>query len=164
MRIGNSSNWSRHPGPPGAAAEMRRGCPRLSAVAAAAILLMSGCSQLPTNAVGPAHPRSPAASSSKTPLIARSADPEVRAAQESLAALGYYRDPIDGIDGPQTRAAVAKYQTDQGIPPDGRVSRDLVVQLAGARPAPIERDRIDRAAGPLYEPGDVYIYTDGQIE
>jgi hypothetical protein len=88
----------------------------------------------------------------------------VRFAQESLAELGYYRDSIDGIDGPRTRAAVAEYQSDQGMPPDGRVSRDLVAQLAGARSMPVEHDRGDRAAGPLYEPGDVYAYTDGQIE
>src|SRR5262249_4374119 len=172
MCIGDSSNRSRCFAPPGASAEMRRVRSAGSAVAVAAILLISGCAQLPENAVGPAHPHpkaassSGAASSAKAPLSARPADPEVRAAQESLTALGYYRDSIDGIDGPQTRAAVAKYQTDQGIPPDGRVSRDLVVQLAGARPtpAPVEHDRIERAAGPLYEPGDAYIYTDGQVE
>ena len=148
-----------------AASEMlKRGRSGRFVVTAAAILLMSGCSQLPGNAAGPAESSASTISSSKTPATARPADPEIRAAQESLAGLGYYRGSIDGIDGPKTRAAVEKYQTDQGIPPDGKVSRELVAQLAGARSTPIEDDKIDRAAGPLYEPGDAYIYTDGGIE
>ena len=146
--------------PMGAVVEMlKRGI-----VIAATILLMSGCSQLPGNAIVPPESSTSATSSSKAPETARSADPEVRAAQESLAGLGYYRGLIDGIDGPKTRVAVAKYQTDRGIPPDGKISRELVAQLAGARSTPVEHDKIDRAAGPLYEPGDAYIYTDGEIE
>jgi hypothetical protein len=88
----------------------------------------------------------------------------VRAAQESLAGLGYYRGPIDGIDGPKTRAAVASYQTDEGLSPDGKVSRELVARLAGAPPAPTEHAAGGPAVGPVYEPGDVYVYTDGHVE
>jgi peptidoglycan hydrolase-like protein with peptidoglycan-binding domain len=88
----------------------------------------------------------------------------VRAAQDYLARLGYYGGPIDGINGPKTRTAVASYQTDSGLPPDGKVSRDLIARLAGAPSTPAQRDRGDREAGPLYEPGDSYAYTDGQVE
>jgi hypothetical protein len=88
----------------------------------------------------------------------------VRAAQDYLARLGYYGGPIDGINGPKTRTAVANYQTDSGLPPDGKVSRDLIARLAGAPSARAQRDRVDSGAGPLYEPGDVYAYTDGQVE
>ena len=88
----------------------------------------------------------------------------MRAAQDYLARLGYYGGPIDGINGPKTRTAVASYQTDTGLPPDGKVSRDLIARLAGAPSTPVQRDRGDRVAGPLYEPGDAYAYTDGQVE
>jgi len=137
---------------------------RRSAVVGAVILLMGGCSQVPESAVTPTHPSNAAVSSSNAPRPVRPVDPEVRAAQESLADLGYYQGPIDGIDGPRTRAAVARYQTNQMIPPDGRISRDLVAQLAGQPAMDGEHDGIDFAAGPLYEPGDIYTYSDGQIE
>ena len=135
-----------------------------AAAAAAALLLMSGCSHVPEKAATPAQPSASAASPSKPAPPARPADPEVRAAQDYLARLGYYGGPIDGINGPKTRTAVANYQTDSGLPPDGKVSRDLIARLAGAPSAPAQRDRVDRGAGPLYEPGDVYAYTDGQVE
>src|SRR5205823_8190446 len=38
------------------------------------------------------------------------ADPTVEATQEELAQQGYYNGPVDGIFGPTTRDAVAKYQ------------------------------------------------------
>ena len=85
-------------------------------------------------------------------------------AQEALAGLGYYRGPIDGIIGPKTRAAVAKFQTDRGLPPDGKISRDLVARVARARQEPEHDAPVDSTMGPLYEAGDVYIYTDGAIE
>ena len=134
---------------------------------AAAILLISGCSHPPGNTAAPVEPPS-SASTSSTPTppatTVRPTDPEVRAAQVSLAGLGYYRGPIDGIDGPKTRAAVANYQTDEGLSPDGKVSRELVARLAGAQPAPMEHPADGPAVGPIYEPGDVYIYTDGHVE
>jgi peptidoglycan hydrolase-like protein with peptidoglycan-binding domain/surface antigen len=141
-----------------------RGRLRRSAVAAAIMLLMSGCTQMSKTAAVPDEPSTSAASPPKATPPTRPADPEVRAAQDYLARLGYYRGPVDGIDGPKTRAAVAKYQTDHESPPDGKVSRDLIAQLAGSSSTPAEQDKIDRLAGPLYEPGDTYIYTDGQIE
>jgi peptidoglycan hydrolase-like protein with peptidoglycan-binding domain len=94
----------------------------------------------------------------------RPEDPEVRAAQDYLARLGYYRGPIDGISGPKTRTAVANYQTDGGLPPDGKVSRELIARLAATPGTPEPRDKVDRASRPIYEPGDAYIYTDGEVE
>ncbi|WP_395744398.1 peptidoglycan-binding protein [Prosthecobacter sp.] len=38
------------------------------------------------------------------------------AVQEALARLGYYQGPIDGRIGPQTLAAIARYQQDRGMP------------------------------------------------
>ena len=141
----------------------KRGYLRRSAMIATAILLMSGCSQMSREAVVPDISSAPVASPSKPTPSPRAADAEVRAAQDYLARLGYYRGPIDGKDGPKTRAAVARYQTDSGNPPDGKVSSDLLARLAASSSTPT-RHGIDRAVGPLYEPGDTYIYTDGQIE
>src|SRR5262245_30568557 len=137
---------------------------RSAAAAVAALLLMSGCSHGPEKSAAPDQPSASTASPSKPTPPVRPADPEVRAAQDYLARLGYYGGPIDGINGPKTRTAVASYQTDSGLPPDGKVSRDLIARLAGAPSVPAERDKIDRTGGPLYEPGDVYAYTDGQVE
>ncbi len=39
--------------------------------------------------------------------------------QQDLTALGYYTGPIDGIAGDETRAALAKFQSDAGIEADG---------------------------------------------
>ena len=41
--------------------------------------------------------------------------------QQRLQAKGYYRGQIDGQDGPETRAAVMRYQHDLGVPVTGRV-------------------------------------------
>jgi peptidoglycan hydrolase-like protein with peptidoglycan-binding domain len=125
---------------------------------------MSACSHVSEKAATPTQPSTATAAPPKAAPPARPADPEVRAAQDYLARLGYYGGPIDGIDGPKTRTAVAKFQTDSGLPPDGRVSRDLIARLAGTPSMPARRDQTDRAAGPVYEPGDVYAYSDGEVE
>lgn len=41
--------------------------------------------------------------------------------QAALMRLGYFDGDIDGILGPQTRAALIKYQKDQGLPSSGRM-------------------------------------------
>ena len=41
--------------------------------------------------------------------------------QEALVAAGYDPGPIDGIDGPLTRAAIAAFQADRGLAADGLV-------------------------------------------
>src|SRR6185503_5125247 len=43
----------------------------------------------------------------------------VRALQRQLRRLGFRPGPIDGLYGPRTAAAVARYQRDQGAPSDG---------------------------------------------
>ena len=49
--------------------------------------------------------------------------------QEELAARGYYRGPLDGIAGRGTRAAILKYEQDNGLPRTGEVSLMLVNHL-----------------------------------
>lgn len=55
--------------------------------------------------------------------------PDVAEIQEGLAALGYYDGPIDGIAGPMTRAAIGRFQSDNGLPATGLPSRSLRQRL-----------------------------------
>jgi Putative peptidoglycan binding domain len=61
-------------------------------------------------------------------------DPTVEATQERLAQLGYYNSPVDGIFGPTTRDAVAKYQIDNQLDVTGSLSADTLQSL-GVPPA-----------------------------
>jgi putative peptidoglycan binding protein len=56
-------------------------------------------------------------------------DPTVEAIQERLAQLGYYNSPVDGIFGPTTRDAVAKYQMDMQLEVTGSLSPDTLESL-----------------------------------
>ncbi|MFP6744291.1 MAG: SEL1-like repeat protein [Alphaproteobacteria bacterium] len=49
--------------------------------------------------------------------------------QRRLAALGYYLAIVDGITGPETRAAIRAYQFSVGSPQDGLVSTALLARL-----------------------------------
>jgi hypothetical protein len=51
--------------------------------------------------------------------------------QQDLAHDGYYRGPIDGVVGPGTRAAIAAYQQDNGLPPTGNIDGSLMSSLNG---------------------------------
>jgi peptidoglycan hydrolase-like protein with peptidoglycan-binding domain len=62
------------------------------------------------------------------------ASPEVQervivGAQSQLARQGYYREAIDGLDGPGTEFALRAYQTEFGIPPSGRLDRETLGAL-----------------------------------
>ena len=59
----------------------------------------------------------------------------VEATQERLAQLGYYNGPVDGIFGPTTRDAVAKYQIDNQLDVTGSLSPDTLQSL-GVPPGP----------------------------
>jgi hypothetical protein len=49
--------------------------------------------------------------------------------QEDLAQQGYYQGPIDGVVGPGTRAAIAAYQRDSGLPVTGAIDGGLLRSL-----------------------------------
>jgi hypothetical protein len=51
-----------------------------------------------------------------------------KAVQRSLWEAGY-RVNIDGIIGPQTRAALRQFQSDRGIPPTGEVNSSTLTKL-----------------------------------
>jgi hypothetical protein len=59
----------------------------------------------------------------------------VRAVQTELTQLGYYNGPVDGIFGPTTRDAVAKYQIDNQLDVTGSLSPDTLQSL-GVAPSP----------------------------
>lgn len=50
---------------------------------------------------------------------------DVKTVQSNLAALGYHPGPVDGVAGAQTRAAVRRYQADNGLPVNGKLSPEL---------------------------------------
>jgi hypothetical protein len=60
-------------------------------------------------------------------------DSSVAAVQERLAAEGYYRGEIDGVFGPATRRALARYQRDHGLRVTGHLTADTL-QALGLRP------------------------------
>ena len=62
------------------------------------------------------------------------ADPTIEATQERLAQLGYYTGPVDGIFGPATRDAVAKYQIAQHLTVTGSLSPDTMQSLGLPQP------------------------------
>ena len=54
------------------------------------------------------------------PVLAQNSS-TVRDAQQALKDKGLYDGPVDGLNGPMTRAAVRKYQQQQNIAADGRL-------------------------------------------
>jgi len=58
----------------------------------------------------------------------------MRAVQKRLAELGYKPGPVDGMAGPQTRAAIRSFQRDQGMPESGEVTPEVIDALSKAQP------------------------------
>jgi peptidoglycan hydrolase-like protein with peptidoglycan-binding domain len=55
----------------------------------------------------------------------------VREVQNLLAKAGYFdAKDFDGRLGPRTREAIARFQKDNGLPPDGRMTPELYNRLA----------------------------------
>ena len=61
---------------------------------------------------------------------------EVKKAQAELQREGFYRGPIDGIVGPETRQALAAYQAREGLQQTARLDRETMerMNLAAASP------------------------------
>ena len=71
----------------------------------------------------------------------------VRQAQEALKAQGYDPGPADGLEGPKTRAAVRKYQTDHKIVANGRLGGETYSSLGVKRDVPAKE--MDKAGSNL---------------
>jgi His-Xaa-Ser repeat protein HxsA len=57
------------------------------------------------------------------------ADPTVSAVQSRLATLGYYHGVIDGLFGPDTRAALTRYQIDNRLNVTASLTKDTLQSL-----------------------------------
>jgi Putative peptidoglycan binding domain len=53
----------------------------------------------------------------------------VAAVQRRLGQLGYYHGVVDGVIGPQTRGAIAAFESRNGMAVDGTISRPLLDTL-----------------------------------
>jgi peptidoglycan hydrolase-like protein with peptidoglycan-binding domain len=59
----------------------------------------------------------------------------IRHAQQVLKDKGYYKADVDGKYGPETRAALEKYQQDENLTVTGRLDRDTAARLGPAKKA-----------------------------
>ncbi len=88
----------------------------------------------PPAATSPAPGKEPSTSTAlATPSPQNLATMAVRV-QEALMLQGYYKGAIDGIPGPQTRAAITKYQKAQGLPQTGQMDTQTLARLGVSIP------------------------------
>jgi hypothetical protein len=62
-------------------------------------------------------------------IPATTSSEDVVTAQRLLTALGYYRGPVDGMSGGQTRSAVMQFEQAQGLPQTGVVTPALISRM-----------------------------------
>jgi len=60
-------------------------------------------------------------------------DPIVEAVQRELMSAGYYKGPVDGVNGRKTRQAIAAYQKAMGLEADGQPTGDLAEHIRFTR-------------------------------
>ena len=60
-------------------------------------------------------------------------DPVVEAVQRELMSAGYYKGPVDGVNGRKTRQAIAAYQQAMGLEADGTPTTDLAEHIRFTR-------------------------------
>jgi peptidoglycan hydrolase-like protein with peptidoglycan-binding domain len=65
----------------------------------------------------------------------RSSGMSIRHAQQVLKDKGYYKGDVDGKYGPETRAALEKYQQDENLTVSGRLDSDTAARLGPAKKA-----------------------------
>jgi Putative peptidoglycan binding domain len=69
----------------------------------------------------------------KMPDEALMTEAERRQVQAALARLGYYGIQVDGVFGPETRAAIRRYQHEIGSATTGRITADEATRLVNSR-------------------------------
>ena len=72
--------------------------------------------------IAPPEPDKPPTLEPELPATASN----VSAFQRALSALGHYQGVIDGISGPQTVTAIKRFQSDNGLAEDGRMTESLL--------------------------------------
>jgi len=68
---------------------------------------------------------------------AQSAGSQLTAIQRRLSEFGYGPVPVNGVDGPETRAAIERFERSRGLPATGKVSDKLVRELTGMAGKPL---------------------------
>jgi peptidoglycan hydrolase-like protein with peptidoglycan-binding domain len=63
------------------------------------------------------------------PRASAQSSSDVKKVQETLRDKGYYTAPVDGVMGPQTRAAISKYQEAEKLPVTGRLDSETAGKL-----------------------------------
>jgi peptidoglycan hydrolase-like protein with peptidoglycan-binding domain len=69
--------------------------------------------------------------------------------QEALKEKGYYDGPVDGLIGPKTRAGLRRYQQEQGLNADGRLTRETAEGLGVV--SKTDSAEADKSAGEHFE-------------
>lgn len=94
----------------------------------------------PAVAAEPPPAPQPAAVPAATPVVmvampdeAEMTDADRRRAQDALARIGYYALPVDGIFGPETRAAIRRYQHEIGVQITGRLTASEASRLVSTQ-------------------------------
>ncbi len=88
----------------------------------------------PTSPAPPATAASPAPAPAPAAAVAADEqmnDDDRRRVQTALARLGYYDGKIDGVFGPESRAAIRRYQHELGVPMTGRLTAEEATKLVG---------------------------------
>lgn len=81
-------------------------------------------------------------------------DPQVEQVQSVLKDLNFYGGTVDGLNGPNTRSAIAAYQKKVGLAATGEIDQALLEQLgaadttAGITPRPAPRAEMPSAPAP----------------
>ena len=78
-------------------------------------------------------PTTPAALTTQLPDEGLMTDADRRKVQGALGRLGYYDLPVDGVFGPETRAAIRRYQHEIGAEMTGRLTAAQASRLASTR-------------------------------
>jgi hypothetical protein len=80
-----------------------------------------------------ATPAAPAPAIAALPDDSQMTDADRRRVQTALARLGYYDGQVDGVFGPDTRAAIRRYQHELHIEMTGRLTAEQATRLVGGR-------------------------------
>ena len=83
----------------------------------------------PPAATSPAPGREPGTSTTLPTPSPRNLSMMTVRVQEALMRQGYYKGGVDGVSGPQTRAAIIEYQKAQGLPQTGRMDIQTLTRL-----------------------------------
>jgi Putative peptidoglycan binding domain len=75
------------------------------------------------------NPAPPATTREKMPAEEAMTEADRRRVQTVLARLGYYDGQVDGVFGPDTRAAIRRFQHEIGVPMSGRLTADQASRL-----------------------------------